>query len=403
MQKYSKNEINEWQIEKLNKLLQHAYENTEYYRKIFNELKLIPKDIKTKNDLSILPILTKEIIRSNFEKLIPYNLSQLYYKAASTGGSSGVPLKFLLDNNSWSYCNANSTIYWEKTGYSYGDKYIALGSTSLFVNKHISYKHKFYYRLKNRIGVSGINMSDDNIENIIKIIRDGNIHFIYGYSTSIYLLAKYVIERNIKLDIKVCFSTSEVLTDLYRDVIIKAFNCIILDCYGARDGGISAFELKRGFYEVGYNSILSIDNSTVGNVILTDLLNYSMPLINYKLGDSVEISNNLNEYKYNGQIINKVFGRDSNVIFLDNGNVLTGPGFTILFIDLSVKGYNIKKINGHCIEISIIKQPEFSIYDEMQVFNTFKKNAGNNCEVIIKYVENFDNLTSGKMQYFMTE
>ena len=69
----SKSEIEELQNKKLRALLRHAYDNVPYYRKVFNDHGIYPDDIKTRQDLPRIPILTKEIIRKNLPDLIAKN------------------------------------------------------------------------------------------------------------------------------------------------------------------------------------------------------------------------------------------------------------------------------------------------------------------------------------------
>jgi len=408
MNSFSKDEILNWQNQKLLCLLKHAYKNTKYYNNLFNEMGLKLEYFNSIDDLVKIPILTKELIRKNYSDLIPNNINSYPFIKSATGGSTGDSLIFLCDKKSWSYCTANTIVNWERCNYNYGDKYIALGSTSLFIDKKRSFKHLIYYNLKKKICLSGINMTDQVCEDYVKIIKKNKIKFIYGYASSIYLLAKYVIESNQKIKIHSCFPTSEILTKIYRKTIIDAFSCKILDGYGAGDGGINAFEHEYGFFEVGYNSILFLetknDNEIDCPVLLTDLFNYSMPLINYKIGDEVQIDNKQNEnYSYNGQIINKVLGRTSDIIQLENGNILTGPGFTILFKDLPVEYYSIQKIGVNSIKCSIQKLPSFNKNHENMIIATFKKQFGSDCNIVIDFQYEVKLTKSGKRQYFITK
>lgn len=403
LQKFSKSGIQQWQTKKLNTLIAHSYLHCDYYFDLFNSLNLKPEDINSISDLKKLPILTKKVMRDNYIKLISRKSKSIPSKIASTGGSSGDPAVFIKDNNSWSFSVAHSIINWERTGYRYGDKYIALGSTSLFVNKKMSLEHKIYYWLKGKFGLNGVNMSDDVCKYYVELISRKRIRFIYGYASSLYLLAKYVVKNNLSLNIGACYSTSEILTDVYRVTISLAFKCKILDCYGAGDGAISAFEHQQGFYEVGYNSIFwqqSSDENFIGPILVTDLFNYSMPLINYQLGDEIQVIPDNNTHFYNGQIINKVLGRISDVIELENGSVITGPGFTILFKDLPVEYYNIAKTGVNLITCTIKKLPEYSIEHERIIIDTFKKQVGSESAIDIVYTTNVIYSKSGKRQYF---
>ena len=255
MQTWSKDEIFNWQNTRLHDLISHAYSNTDYYHNIFNKNGINPHDIKTIEDLEIIPDLTKKDIINNFEKLIPKNIQRIRHIVSSTGGSTGDPMKFLLDKDSWSFSNANNIINWERTSYNYGDKFIALGSTSINVDGKLSLKHRLYYKLKNKIALSGINMSDEVCKEYLTFIINHKIKYVYGYASAIYLLARYAKANNIYPSIDACFPTSEILTPVYRETIERAFSCKIVNCYGAHDGGITAFEHQKDFFEVGYNSI----------------------------------------------------------------------------------------------------------------------------------------------------
>jgi phenylacetate-CoA ligase len=407
LKKLSKEEISKWQIDKLKLLLWHAFDHTKYYKQIFISANLTPNDINSISDLQKLPILTKEIIRNNYQDLIPDNINDIQHIKSSTGGSTGTPLMFLLDRKSWSFSNATNTINWEQAGYKYGDKFIALGSTSLFVNKKASLKHLLYYKLKSKIGLSGINMSDEVCEEYLSIINNNKVHFLYGYASSIYLLAKYVLKTSGKINIKACFTTSEVLTDLYRDTIIKAFNCKVLNSYGAHDGGINAYEQQDGFFEVSYNSIINMTNlnseTSIIPACLTDVLNYAMPLINYQLGDEYLINQDLNiNYAYNGQVINKVLGRTSDIIQLENGITLTGPGFTILFKDIPVEYYCIEKNGINSINCSIKVLPGYNSEHETLILSTLKKQMGLDSNISILYSDDVKLAPNGKRLYFVT-
>lgn len=404
LRKLSKDQLISWQEDRLRKLIHHAYTKTTYYSTLLNELNIKPDEIRTITDLEKIPVLTKEIIRKNYNNLRAVNIEDIPHQETSTGGSSGDPLRYLLDNNSWSFTVANTIINWEKTKYKYGNKFVALGSSSLLVDNKTSFKHKIYYILKNKVSLNGINMSDSVCKEYTDIIRCNNIKYIYGYATSIYLLAKYCKSHGVNIKINCCFTTSEMLTVIYRETIKDAFSCEIMDCYGANDGGITAFSLKSGVYEVGYNCVFNLQDATnegASEIVITDLFNYAMPIINYKLGDIIEINKNQNtDYTYNGQLFNKIVGRSSEILQLENGSILTGPGFTILFKDMPVEYYLIEKIACDSIKCSVKRLPEFSEKHSEIIYTTFRKHIGPNSKFSLVYIDQINYLKNGKKEYF---
>ncbi len=94
---WSRERLEEYQLEQLSKLLHHAYENVPYYRRIFDERGLKPKDIQDFKDLQKLPYLTKEIIQDNLPDLVARNYPRSKLQYATTGGSTGIPMGFYLE------------------------------------------------------------------------------------------------------------------------------------------------------------------------------------------------------------------------------------------------------------------------------------------------------------------
>jgi phenylacetate-CoA ligase len=407
MNKWSSLEIEEWQNELLINLISHAYNNTKYYNELMKRMKLSPSDIRVVEDLKKLPVLKKEYVAKHYDEFVPGNINNFRFIKNSTGGSTGDPMRFLSDIDFLCFAQANRIYSWQQFGYNYGDKYAVLGSSSLISEKAPSLQHKILYTLTRKVPFNGMNISDEKALKYLDDIKAKKIKFIYGYASSLYLLAKFAMDNDYDVpEITACFSTSEILTDVYRNAIKKAFNCKVMDCYGAADGGIMGYEINKGYYHVGYNSIAEINDqfgTSSGKVLSTNIKDFSFPLIKYEIGDEVDLlSEDLKSYSFNGQVIKKIYGRKSDVIRLENGNVLTGPGFTILFKDLNVKGYQILKEKELCIKITIQKGDQYSTKEEKLIYSTFKKYAGKDCEILISYVDRFETLSNGKVNYFIS-
>jgi phenylacetate-CoA ligase len=409
MTSWKKDKIEKWRSLKLQNLIQHSYNNTIYYKDLFDSNKINPNEIKSIEDLSLVPPLTKDLAKENYKKLIPTNISSIKYIDKNTGGSSGDPFNYLLDKRSWSYVVAENWYNWERIGYKMGNKFIALGSSSILPSGNkSSLKHNIYYWLKGKKPINAMNMSKEESKKHLIYIKKNNYQYIYGYASSIFLLAKSALDNNIDGKfINGCITTSEILTDYYRMIIKEAFHCDIIDSYGAADGGVNAFKVNEGDFNVGYNCIVrvgeKVNSIDAGGILqVTDLYNYAMPLINYQLGDSAIISND-NNNNYNGQVISKVYGRASDVIELSNGNVLTGPGFTIFFKDMDVEAYSIKQIGALELEIEIKENPNYKSENDKLIIQTMKKYAGSECKIVLQKVDSFDVLKSGKRKYFISQ
>ena len=105
-QYFDESKIRDWQNEKLNLLVHHAYENVPYYNRIFKKFGISPNDIRYVEDLRRLPILTKEDVRKNSRDLIAKNINKFFLHKVFTSGTSGKPLKLYRDLYSINFENA---------------------------------------------------------------------------------------------------------------------------------------------------------------------------------------------------------------------------------------------------------------------------------------------------------
>ena len=97
----SKEDLYELQCRKLQDLVLHCYKNVPYYTNLFDSLGLSPNEIKCREDLSKLPILTKELIKQHYDDLKSKDIVQRKRIDGSTGGSTGTPMRFISDINTW--------------------------------------------------------------------------------------------------------------------------------------------------------------------------------------------------------------------------------------------------------------------------------------------------------------
>lgn len=400
-------QIQAWQEERLRALINHVYNHTKYYRRIMDERGLRPSDIRTIEDLKKLPIINKEIANAHFDEIVPDNLSLFRYRKGKTGGTTGEPMFYYCDEDTWGYITAAKVYYWRSYGYQYGEPFAAMGSASLFAKKP-SLVRRIYDKIRNEVPMNTVNLTDELCEKYISVIRKKKLRYIYGYAASIYIFTRYISTHRIDLkQIEGVFTTSENLTDEYRRLIEETYECKVWDCYGARDAGITAYETDYHHYEVGYNAIAEIINPiepNTGTLLSTNLLNYSFPLLRYQFGDEVELQLEFGEDGYNGQTIRRILGRTSDVMRLENGHNLTATGFAMIMQEFDVVAFSFKKVGVN--EVTLTIQPIKGKYDEKQeaeIRKTIHMYTGEDAKLNVEYVEKFETLANGKRRYFMND
>lgn len=407
MQSWSREEIIAWQNERLQALVKHAYEHTTYYKELFDSLGLKPSDIQCAEDLKKLPIITKEIAIANYDKIVPDNILSIPHRKRKTGGTTGEPMHYLMDENNWGYTSAAKLHAWRTTSYQYGDKFVAMGSASLFAKKP-SLPRRIYDKIRNEYPLNTVNLTDELCEQYVAFIQKNKIRFIYGYAASIYIFTSYVAKHHIDLkQVEAVFTTSENLTDSYRELIEQTYDCHVMDCYGANDAGVTAYEITRHNYHVGYNALCEIINpieENTGSLLTTNLVNYTFPLLRYQFGDEVELLPSIDENEYNGQVIRRVLGRTSDVMRLENGHNMTATGFSMIMKEFDVVAFCFNKTGVN--EVTLTVQPiadKYTLEQEKEIRKTIHLYIGDDATLNIVYVDHFEPLENGKRRYFMND
>lgn len=329
---WSKEEHEEYQMEQLKKLINHAYQNVPYYSKIFNERGIKPKDIQNFNDLKMLPYLTKEIIKNNLEDLVAKNYSEKDLQYVTTGGTTGVPMGFYENKKTskiieWAFI----TSQWARMGYNINKR------NRCVILRGIPVEDGYYMRKGNDLILSSFKMSEDNMEQYIKLIENFNPDFIQAYPSSISILSNYILSNNKNINIKnlkAVLCGSENLYDIQKIKIEKAFKARVYSWYGHSERCCLAGECNESSYyhifsEYGYCEIINSNGVAVtkedelGEIVCTGFNNYVVPFIRYKTGDlAFEIESSC-KCGRNYKLIKKIQGRKQEAFVNKAGDMIT--------------------------------------------------------------------------------
>ena len=201
--------LQERQLIQFKEMFLYAKNTFPYYDNLFSKLKLHQTDFKNLIDLSKIPVLTKNDIVNNYEDFIPRKFTGRYIWS-STGGSTGTPLKYRLSQE----CNSRAwALEWRgysQAGFNIGDKLVVFGGGSL-VRNDIDLKSKLRTKILNNVKLSSYGMSENDLYQFYKIIHKSKAKYIYGYPSSISLLANYILSNDLIFDQDFLFELEIVL------------------------------------------------------------------------------------------------------------------------------------------------------------------------------------------------
>ena len=332
---YSKEQVDELRLRKLEAVIKHAYENVPYYRRVFDERELKPKDIQDFDDLKKLPILTKDDVRNNFKDMIAQNYMEFNPTLNHTSGSTGEPLSYYIDENLSTLIYACVQRHWRWCGIGSKDLIAVFRGTLI---DEFGKNRSSYWRLNgNQLHFSTFEMTDEVMTEYVKELNKRKPALIRGYPSSLEILAQFIIDQNLKVfSTKAIHTSSETVLQEQRELIEKAFGAPLFDWYGHGESTVNAGECDKheGLHlslEFGYTEFIktaeteNMDN--IYNIVSTSLHNYSMPFIRYDTEDLALLEHERCSCGRGLPLIKKIIGRQADIIEGINGVKVSPSSF----------------------------------------------------------------------------
>ena len=399
-----------YQNTKLKSLIHHAYTHVPYYRDVFRCLALSPSDIKTKEDLVKLPVVTKEEIRKSPERFIAQNIPPASLIPAATSGSSGKVFGYFINKNVVSTTRSLALRGWGFSGYRVGDKIATLAGSAL-LSENMPFYKKIRFKFSHNLPLSDYNLTDERMKEYLQQIQKFNPKYLRGYPSSLELLAEYALNHGIDaINPAGIMTTAETLTKSQRELLSSAFHCEVFDQFGCSDGGAMDYEcdqhrgyhisVERSVHEFLDDTGYPVSSGENGHIILTDLCNYAMPFIRYDAGDMGVPTDRVCPCGRGLPLLDRITGRTAEQIVLPDGKYLPGLVLTDIFEHSSVVGavldYQIVQERVDKIVINIVRSDQYSpaISDVIQKY--LRGQVGKDIEIQFNFLHEIPRTDANK-------
>jgi phenylacetate-CoA ligase len=349
---------------------------------VFQEAGFDPGKIRDLEELKVLPVSKKEtLIEHNDEIHTTAPFRKLFQ--CETSGTSGQVLTFRRDEY-WDSANRAAAM----RGYSwYGVE--PWDRSVYFWGFNIRPRERARVRIldafQNRF--RAFSYEDREIRRLAMRTRRAVV--LHGYSSMIFNVAK-AFNEDPSLPkperLKLVKGTSEKIFPAYQEEARKAFGRKIVSEYGAAEAGLIAFECPSGSMHIHLEGchVEEVD----GEILVTNLLSYSFPVIRYRLGDSVQLASDdfLCPCGMAHPVITEVLGRVGKVVY---GKVHKYPSLTFYYVFKNLffeKGisltYQAKQHERGCVDIDIEQDaPEY----RGAVLAEIRKNFGEDLDCTVRF------------------
>ncbi|MFQ5900481.1 MAG: glycosyltransferase [Thermodesulfobacteriota bacterium] len=404
-------EINDYQEIKLRRLIRHSYIHVPYYREQMDAVGLRPQDVNSLQDLQRLPALSKDRVRENlYFDMMSDNHDKKKILKITTSGSSGEPFVCYADKVQLELRWAATLRSMEWTGYRFGDRQMRLWHQTIGMSRMKIARERLDAWFSRRLFIPAFEMKDETLKEFISKLKRWKPVLIDGYAELFNLLAYYLKQHNVDgLRPKGVMSSAQELPEASRRLIEEQFGCGVFDKYGSREFSGIAYECDahEGHHIVAENYIVEIlkdgrpaGPGEVGEVVITDLNNYCMPLIRYRLGDLAVAMDNSKPCPCGRGLprIGRIEGRVQSIILGTNGTYMPGTFFAHLFKDYDhvVRQYQVIQNESGRIHLKIVKGLRFTPEILEDLFKVLRRHLGRDMQIDVDFVDHIPLVRTGK-------
>jgi len=409
----SYDELKAEQEKALRILIRFAYDEVPYYHKLFKSLSLRPEDIRLVEDLEKLPMLTKSVVKSNWEDFKPARLSRMKYVDKATGGSTGTPFAYRMGKQDLMMSICHQIRGWNYLGYEFGDRMVMMGGSSLTMGIRTSASRRLHEMVRNVRILSSFDMTDESMHDYAAIINSYRPKYVFGYSSSLHFFSEWLARNGVNIHTpRAIFTTAERLFPKARASIEKVFGCNVYDSYGLNDGGVSAIECdkREGLHISTERALMEVVNENLhqlskgnGRILATGLHNFALPFIRYDTGDFATITDDKCSCGRGFKLLKEIQGREQEMLVTPEGKHVHGEFFTHIFWEVvGVQEFQVVQDRIDHLTIKVVPEQGFD-RSELEKVRRLVNVRSPGWVIDFKEVDRIDRASSGKYRFVINE
>lgn len=333
--RFSLDEFRLYQTRMLRSLLVNAEQHVPYYRNVFREAGLKASELANMSleQLSALPLLEKETIRSSPDLFLAQNVDHRKLHTYFTSGTTGTPLaiKFTSDmHRRWSAAYEVRVRHWAGVNYKMSR---AMIGGRIVVPKAEAEPPFWRYNLAERqLYMSAFHISPKNARYYTEALNHCQPDYLDGYASSHFFLARMIKEQGLNIfHPEAVLTSSEKLTPEMRSTIEEVYRCPVFDGYSGLEACCLASECEYHNLhispDVGIIELLDENGNPVkpgepGEIVATGLLNFEQPLIRYRTGDLAVWSDEICLCGRKMLVLEEIYGRQEDAVILPDGRMV---------------------------------------------------------------------------------
>lgn len=404
---WSADQLRAQQWERQRALVAHAIATTSYYAEAFKAVGVGPEGLRDPSDWDRLPCLSKAKVQEVSARMKSSRGPKGF--TASTSGSSGTPISITRSHRSWAHGHANMIRGGHWHGIDVGERYAFLWGRPLDEDARRTARRKDMFF--NRDRCSAFTLNSQEAREHFERLRKRRCTYAEGYPSALTLFAEELVAQGLdgrELGWRAIVSTAERLKPYQRERIEETFGCRVADSYGCAEVGVAGYECERQGLHIPIESVV-VDLLPAGDglseVVLTDLHNYTQPVIRYRVGDLVQPVASGTQCPCGRRLplLGVVFGRAGDTIELADGRRINANLPSYIFKKHgkagTVREYQFVQFPEGVVELRVSTGPAWKESVREELVAQVREVLG--VDVAVKTVPRFERRGRGKHRDFI--
>lgn len=412
---WSQEKLQKFQLEQLRKMLFHAFNHVPFYQDRFQEVGFHPNDLNSTEDLLQLPILTRQDILQNKDRMIAKNYSPSLLINYSSG-TTGTPLEFYEDKYTVRRNYAFLMRFRRWFGFKEWLPRATFGGRIVVPRAQNDTPFWRYNHAEKQMVFSSFHISDATLPAYVKQLERFAPFVIDGYVSTISMLAQYLNRQGITwLRPAAVHTTSETLHDFQRREIEQAFQCKVFNQYGQGEKAAFITECEQGRLHINdeYGIVEIVKDGRharpgeTGEIIATGFNNWVMPLIRYQTSDMAIASDTSKCTCGRGlSRVETVEGRVIDILKMPDGKIVPPTALTLLFDKAAAMGIckaQIRQTAPDQIIVRLVPQPDSELPETSLLENDLRMMLGTEVKIQFEEVTDIPRTAAGKYKFVVSE
>lgn len=399
--------LEDWGRARRRTLAMNAAATVPHYRETLTAAGVRPDRLDDDAEWLRLPLLEKSVVATDPARLTSSAASR-HSVWATTSGSTGMPMRILLDPG----INAAAfVLFWR--AWSTGGYWRPGQRNAAMKGPHA--EGLLHYNRKTRaLEIVSARINSATIRTVRDALARYEPRFMRGYPSSMYLFCRLLQEQRLELQIPLVTTGSETLYDYQRATYESVLKARVINHYTHWERAASILECQHGSLhaqeDYGHHELLDREGQPVGpgvegEITVTGLHNFAMPFIRYRTGDIGVWSGKPCGCGQAFPVIERILGREVDFLIRKDGATLSGLAlFGFLRSLTDVRYLQVVQYEPGAVTVKVVQAPDYSDLTTKRLVRELRSMFDDQMDVDVEFceIEGLERSPTGKIRQFIS-